>query len=133
MIAIVCLDLNNGMFFNNRRQSMDKLLRKDMLQMTKGSKLWMTDYSREQFNHFHEQISISTGFFEEAEREDYCFIENCHLDENRIEKLIVYRWDKVYPSDFRVNLAHWNLVSSLEFPGYSHDKITKEVYEKNEK
>ena len=64
---------------------------------------------------------------------DYCFVENHILDQSSTNKLIVYRWDKSYPSDHKFNLSNWKLASTMEFMGYSHDTITKEVYIKDEK
>ena len=52
--------------------------------------------------------------------------------EAKIEKIIVFWWNRHYPSDrkFDLDLSKWNKVSKEEFAGYSHEKITKEVYEK---
>ena len=41
MIAIVCIDDNGGMMFNNRRQSRDVILLEKIIEITKGSKLWL--------------------------------------------------------------------------------------------
>ena len=49
MILIVCVDDHNGMMFNHRRQSQDRVLRADILELTDGKKLWMNAYSRKQF------------------------------------------------------------------------------------
>ena len=49
MIRIVCVDDHNGMMFNHRRQSQDRVLRADILELTGGKKLWMNAYSRKQF------------------------------------------------------------------------------------
>lgn len=46
MIIIVCADNNNGMMFNNRRQSQDRTLRDHILQLIGTSKLWMNEYSK---------------------------------------------------------------------------------------
>ena len=45
MIAIVCIDDNGGMMFNNRRQSRDKLLTEKIIDISKESKLWICEYS----------------------------------------------------------------------------------------
>ena len=45
MILIVCVDDHNGMMFNHRRQSQDRVLRADILELTDGKKLWMNAYS----------------------------------------------------------------------------------------
>ena len=36
MILIVCVDDHNGMMFNHRRQSQDRILRGDILELTEG-------------------------------------------------------------------------------------------------
>ena len=41
MKIIVCVDNQNGMMFNHRRQSQDRVLRKRILELTGGEKLWM--------------------------------------------------------------------------------------------
>ena len=41
MKIIVCIDKNNGMMFNNRRQSQDKILIDDIIKVTKDKKLYM--------------------------------------------------------------------------------------------
>ena len=45
---------------------------------------------------------------------------------------IVYRWNRRYPSDRKYTPADngWELVSTEDFAGYSHPKITKERYRK---
>ena len=49
-----------------------------------------------------------------------------------IEKIILYRWNRKYPADFRfdINLedSEWKLAETREFTGSSHEKITEEVY-----
>ena len=50
------------------------------------------------------------------------------------EALILYRWNRRYPSDltFRIPLSEhgWKLETVTEFSGFSHEKITEEVYKK---
>ena len=45
MIVIVAVDDRNGMMFNRRRQSQDRVLREHILDMTVGKKLWMNHYT----------------------------------------------------------------------------------------
>ena len=49
MILIVCVDDHNGMMFNHRRQSQDRILRGDILELAEGKILWMDAYSKKQF------------------------------------------------------------------------------------
>ena len=47
-----------------------------------------------------------------------------------IRTLTVYRWNRRYPADvfLDVDLSGWRRVSCWEFPGHSHERISKEVY-----
>ena len=50
------------------------------------------------------------------------------------QKLVIYRWNRHYPADVRweADPAEWGfaLAETTEFPGSSHETITKEVYRK---
>ena len=53
------------------------------------------------------------------------------LPEERIENLILYRWNRHYPADLHLprELPEQRLlVQVTEFPGFSHENITREVY-----
>ena len=132
MVLIICLDLNNGMYFNNRRQSRDREVIKDIAFITKNNNLIMTEYSHKLFENECENIVITDDFEGQYLKNDFCFVENEDVQLENIKKIIVYRWDKVYPSDYCLNLEGYHLTSTLEFKGYSHEKIVKEVYLRNE-
>lgn len=67
MILIVCVDDHNGMMFNHRRQSQDRVLRADILELTGGKKLWMNAYSRKQFAESDaEKIRVDEMFLDVA-------------------------------------------------------------------
>lgn len=132
MIVILCLDDRNGMMFNNRRQSRDKFVIEDILKLIQGKKLFAGKYSEMLFQNFESNVIIDDNFLNNIDKDDYCFVENNSLKNlsSRIEKIIVYRWNKVYPSDLKleISLQNWNMIDSFEFSGNSHDKITREVY-----
>ena len=135
MIVIVCVDNNLGMMFNNRRQSRDIEVVKKIIEFTKGSSLWMNKYSYELFEELDcNRINIDSGFLSETANGEYCFVENIDLEsyEKWVEKIIVFRWNTVYPSDHEldIDLGSWQLLESSEFVGKSHEKITMEVYSK---
>ena len=132
MIAIVCLDENNGMFFNERRQSKDRYVIRDIVHMVENNTLYINEYSKELFENTPANIQISQDYFNQVSDNEYCFIENQIVDILKAKKVVVYRWDKVYPADYKLPLRQYKLVSTLEFQWYSHDKIVKEVYERNE-
>lgn len=133
MKVIVCLDDSAGMLFNKRRQSQDKVLREDIIKNLHGAKLFMNEYSYKQFKDIAQNsIIVEDDFLKTAGKEDYCFVENVSLKqyEQKISTLVVYHWNRNYPADFyfNLNLDNWNLTSTEEFQGYSHEKITKEIY-----
>ena len=135
MIAIVMLDDHNGMLFNNRRQSQDAVLRERILSLAGERGLYMNAFSRKQFaKHPDAVITESESFLEEAGELDYAFVENVPLlpYEEKISKLIVYRWNREYPADMYLDLSlsEYHLTDSFELAGKSHEKITEEVYEK---
>lgn len=123
MKLIVCLDDNNGMMFNNRRQSRDKILIENVLELCKGEKLYTNEYSAKLFPENEVEIC-------ENPENGYCFAENFTVDENDIEEIIVYKWNRVYPADvqFNIDLKKWNLAETFDFAGSSHEKITRERY-----
>lgn len=133
MKIIVCLDDKGGMLFNKRRQSSDRLLRERVLRLTAGSRLWMNAYSKKQFTE-ETTVFADEQFLEKAVQGDYCFVENTDIlpFADKIETMIVYRWNTVYPADVRFPLSVLDgkrLISTDEFEGYSHKRITEEIYE----
>lgn len=131
MIAIVCVDDNKGMMFNHRRQSQDKKIREHILNMVSSSMLWMNSYSKKQFLDDN-RVVVDENFLEKAAENEYCFIENIDIIPyiEKVEKIILFKWNRNYPADtfFSINLSEWTLVDVEDFAGYSHDRITKEIY-----
>ena len=65
--------------------------------------------------------------------DDFCFIENASVAayKEKITRLIVYKWNRDYPADFFFDIDYaknFRLVSTVDFEGTSHDRITKEIY-----
>lgn len=135
MIVIVCVDDNLGMMFNNRRQSRDIEVVKKIVELTKGSRLWMNKYSYELFEKSdRSNINVDSDFLSETANGEYCFVEDTDLKsyEKWVERIIVFRWNTIYPLErvFDINLEEWQLKESSDFIGKSHEKITMEVYSK---
>lgn len=178
MKLILCVDVDNGMTFNDRRQSRDREVIKDIVRYVGKGRIFISEYSRNLFEGANANVVISdiniwndinakevVSDFEKEETigvvyetdkteveinddnlrckndktdEEFCFIEKIeHLNKinwNKVDEMILYRWDKKYPADcsFYVDNDKFRLNNILEFQGYSHDKITREVYEKYE-
>lgn len=135
MNVIICVDDALGIMFNNRRQSKDIVLTRKIAEITKNHKLWMNTYSEELFSEVeNSNVNTADDFLSEAAKGDYCFVEGVALKpyEKWIEKLIVFKWNREYPSDVSldIDLSVWKLTETEEFVGNSHKLITREVYVK---
>lgn len=128
MILIVCVDDNNGIMFNKRRQSRDRILIERIEKMSDGKRLWMSEYSKPLFSR---EVCADDDFLDKAAENEYCFNETKGKIETPPQRLIVYKWNRVYPSDvkFSCDMSDMDLISVYEFVGSSHDKITEEIYE----
>lgn len=129
MIVAVCIDDNSGMLFNCRRQSRDRELIKDFVKTAKENKILIKPFSSILFE--NETITVDEKCLDNAGENDFCFIE----DENiipyagKINELIVYKWNRVYPADVLFEMPQdFVLQSSEDFSGFSHERITKEIY-----
>ena len=122
MIVIVCVDQRNGLAFNGRRQSRDRMVAADILKESAGRRLWMTPSSRRLFLP-EAEISQAPDCLDRAGPGELCFAEG---------QLLRPWMDRVYPADLHLDvvpsLPVWHLVSAGELPGFSHKKIEKEVY-----
>ena len=133
MKLILFLDSQNGMLFNQRRLSRDQLMYDRIIEQNTGT-IWMNHYTAEVFP-AAPQIQISEQFLDIMQCKDICIIENFQVTEEVLSKfnqLTLYKWNRSYPSDltFECSMNQWKLISSYDFKGSSHEKITEEYYEK---
>ena len=136
MTAIVCLDDRGGMLFNRRRLSRDRVLTADAVAFAKaeGKKLSINSFSEKLFEEYSNFITVDENFLDSNAA--VCFVENKALAPylQLIDRLVIYRWNRTYPFDtaidIDVSISPWRLLSQEEFAGYSHEKITKEIYVK---
>ena len=133
MILIVCVDEKNGMMFNNRRQSKDRILSEHILKIVDNKKIWMNSYSKSAFEGQESlNITVDDNFIQKIDKDEYCFVENIDVNTiiNKVDKIIVYNWNRHYPADryFNINLEEWVVDSENEFTGSSHEKISEKIY-----
>lgn len=125
MRVFVCVDQKDGLLFNNRRPSRDRVVIEDIEKMLDGQDIAMSEYSAKLFEGY-DHVVVTEDFkdFENV------FSEQANLEELAWNELIVYRWDKVYPSDVKldIDLSSLKLKDVSTLQGYSHDTILKEVY-----
>ncbi|WP_455543917.1 hypothetical protein [Intestinibacter sp.] len=134
MNLIVCLEDKNGMMFNKRRLSQDVVIREDIYNNLDKNSLIMNSYSFKMFEKDNSDKDIVVREDLPVEDSDNLqFIEDKQLGdfEDKIDKLIIYYWNRRYPSDLKFNIdlenGKWQVVSEEEFPGNSHEKITKKI------
>lgn len=131
----VTVDDKMGVAFNKRRQSRDRLLIKDLCEKSCG-KIYISNYSAPLFEGFEDRIIIVDDPIKDCEDGGLCFLEMTSLEGNidNVEKLIVYQWNRLYPSDKKLGVAiedcGFKMTAKYEFVGSSHDKITKGIYQK---
>lgn len=137
MILMVAVDDRNGMMFNKRRQSQDSVLRERMIALAAHSCLWVNHYTEKQFAQHGqavEHLRVDDDFMSMAAPGEYCFAENVPTApyEERMEQIILFQWNRRYPGDFFFDIdlsaGGWQIVSTEEFPGSAHEKITMVVY-----
>ena len=133
MKICVCIDKKNGIMLFGKRQSQDRVQRDEMLCLVGVNKLWVSSYSSSLFEPAANVI-VDDDFPKKALDEDYCFIEDVHVDLERCSEVVLYHWNRHYPGDtfFNHNLKAlgFKRVGKRDFGGSSHDKITEEIYKK---
>lgn len=131
MNIIVCIDKNGGMMFGGRRQSQDCILREKVLEIANGSRLLMNSYSAKQFEN-KENIVVDEDFLVNANKGDFCFVEDEEISAENVEGFYIFNWNRKYPGDlfFNVDLKAegFKKIKKEEFQGNSHNKITLEIY-----
>ena len=136
MTVFVCIDDRGGMLFNKRRQSRDSRVIEDVIRTAEDGVLYISDFSEILFEESDASVISVPEPLESAGKEGFVFIENRHLSEHldRIDRLIIYKWNRKYPSDFSLDVdptaAGFKKKSTREFVGTSHEKITREDYVK---
>ncbi len=131
MKIFICLDDDNGMMFNNRRQSRDGKVVEDVIKTVGENILFTDEYSKNLFKNF-ENVTVTDEFQDDG----FFFVENRDIEEfcEKISVLTVYRWNRKYPNDFALSFniedKGFKLFETSEFEGNSHEKITKEVWVK---
>ncbi len=131
MVVFYCVDDGGGVLFNKRRQSMDSVLREKILAFVGEEKLSTDDYTAKQFENKDRLFVVSDGDFSKA---SFVFAER--EDPKKLlpmaDKIVIFRWNRKYPSDVKLGEipSGFKLVSSEDFVGSSHDKITQEIYER---
>lgn len=133
MIVICCVDDRMGLAFNHRRVSSDRVVTEDILNRVEGATLWTDEYSAKLFTgNIPDNFAVDSDALEKAGVGEFVFTERKDplQYKDRIEKMIVYFWNRNYPSDIKLsyNGPDWVRTVIAEFPGHSHEKISVEEW-----
>ena len=127
MTLYICLDDRNGLQFNHRRQSRDSALLENIRSQLSGN-LLIDPFSEKMIR----EAEIPYVLPPET-AEDY-FAEDVPPEEilSGTGRLVIYRWNRHYPSNITwepdLESLGFVLEETSEFPGTSHETITREVY-----
>ncbi len=136
MTVIVCVSDGGGMLFNNRRQSKDATVLKDIRELVGNRRLLISPFSAKLFS---EGVTVSDSPLALAKGDELVFVENLALRPyfDKVDTLIIYKWNRAYPFDHALDIdtekEGMTLVESVDFVGSSHEKITREIWEKCQK
>lgn len=128
MTLYLCLDDRDGMLFNKRRQSRDAAVLED-IRTSLPDVLTIDPFSEKLIR----EAEIPYVLAGEALAEEAHFFLEARPASAVIplaSTVVIYRWNRHYPADVRFDgdLTGFTLQSTTQFPGKSHETITKEVY-----
>lgn len=130
MTYICCVDDYASLSFNKRRNSSDRFVIEDIINTVGEAPLRVDTYTAKLFRDKQVPLLIvDDDCLENAKDGEFVFVERQNLSAylKAGDQLILYHWNRHYPSDNRLNLTGWNAleITTGEFAGYSHEKITK--------
>jgi hypothetical protein len=128
MKLIMCVSRNGGIAFNNRRQSRDEQVCKDMIMLSNG-KLFVEEYSS---GLFEGVADVRICDDSKKSGDQYYFAERKmpDMDEQSVSEVVLYHWNRDYPADhfFDMDLGKFHLQETMEFEGKSHECIRREIW-----
>ena len=129
MIAATSLENKNGRSFFGKRLSSDREIPKKLVSIS--TEIYTDEYS---YSHIPDELKSNFHVLSNTEdlNEKQLFWTEIGDIPKNTDKLIIFRWNRDYGADkFYDPIKNgWILVSSEDFSGYSHEKITMETYEK---
>ena len=135
MTLYFCLDDRGGMLFNCRRQSRDRAVMEDIRNGLEGE-LLIDPISRKIVELSEIPYSLAPAEITEQLRGCHFFVEERQpgVWVALASTVVCYRWNRRYPADryFDIDLTAMGFVCTqvVDFPGKSHETITREVYVK---
>ena len=135
MTLYFCLDDRGGMLFNHRRQSRDAAVLEDIRSHITGD-LWVDPMSAKLMERAQIPYTYAPEEITEPLENIHFFVEARQPGDwiGLADAVVLYRWNRHYPGDlyFDADLTAMGFVlqETVDFPGKSHENITREVYVK---
>lgn len=133
MKLIICVSDEMGIMFNERRQSSDIQVVQDVMEMASDSCVFAHTYSGKLFAEYP-QVILADDYLVRAGVDDYCFFEKGTPEAEQVKSVILYRWNRSYPWDVClddvIDMNMFRMTEEVEFIGNSHEKITKQIFER---
>jgi hypothetical protein len=125
---IICVSKNGGISFNNRRQSRDEEVCKDIIALTDG-KLFASEYTAKMFDGIGD-VQICDDCTTPADQYYFAEKKMPEADGQSVSEIVLYHWNREYPADcfFDMDLKDFRLKESVEFTGKSHDCVRREIW-----
>ncbi len=139
MKVILCIDEKGGVRFHGRRLSQDRIQRADVLRRFGREQLFMKEetaalYADAEMERIHRVIKWEPTIGKDGwwVCEDLEFMKW----KEQLQELVLYRWNRKYPSDEQLSLTLtlplWSCQACDTFAGSSHPLIHVEHYVKGE-
>lgn len=135
MFLILTVDNKNGMLFDGKRQTRDRIVTNYIRKRGCGS-LRISPRSADLFGKDMDGVVACGEYLSNAGVTDWCFVEDpadlSTLPEKPVQVYLI-KWNRDYPGDAYMPgdlLDGMALVKTREWAGYSHEKITVEIYER---
>lgn len=131
MTVICAVDDDMGLSFNGRRQSRDRAVTERICELCREMPVHTTASGARLLPEGTE-VYLSEDPLRDTPEGEGCFIETMDPAEaaDRVERVILFRWNRHYPADvrFTLPLEDMTLLSRVEYPGSSHERLTEEVW-----
>lgn len=123
----LCVDKDNGRLFYNQRTSCDREVQRRLLDMT--DKLYVDSYTARQFSSGYHDEKLCVVDSPASISDGLAFIEKEDIPDDA-DRIIIFNWNRKYPADkwLDFSFSGWRKTKKEDFEGYSHPKVTMNVW-----
>ena len=136
MKVIICIDERGGVRFHDRRVSQDVAQRRDVIARYGKDGLLMRKETAALYAGETDALHVVDDWEQGLGQDGWWVCEDTAFLrwEEQLEEVILYRWNRRYPSDevlrLCLSLPLWRCVAVYDLPGKSHARIDVEHYVK---